>query len=386
MSKPSVLWFSAHEMSPEQESALGDVGQIDQINRTIKSAYELQDEINSHDIIAIVAPVNLQQQFLNIAGDKPVIMAKSDRILTKDENGREDKATFKFNKWEQVKNISVEMADFQPEDNKKVLWVSRHEMSPSQETALGDGIEVTQISKTLSNAYELQDQVKEADVVAIVAPVNLQQQFLKIAGDKPVIMAKSNRNPETGEFVFEKWEQIKSINIEMADFQPVPEEKLYTFDDMRNDEKAQAAYHLFADGDWGSASYQEWGEACGGFECGYVAAMDRMAKERVAQLSMLNERIDPMIEKLQKISDAYTALLEENKTLQKECDRLAEKANSFDLMNYAIENHPDNDIAENFSKTAKEMIEWAQEHSQDKGEHEEDISDDKRDVGDAYGD
>ena len=73
--KKKVLWFSRHEMTLEQRAALGDV-EIIQINKTVQSAYELQDEIN--DIIAIVAPINLQQQFIKLANGKPVIMAVND--------------------------------------------------------------------------------------------------------------------------------------------------------------------------------------------------------------------------------------------------------------------------------------------------------------------
>ena len=73
--KKKVLWFSRHEMTPEQRAALGDV-EIIQVNKTVQSAYELQDEINECDIIAIVAPINLQQQFIKLANGKPVIMTE----------------------------------------------------------------------------------------------------------------------------------------------------------------------------------------------------------------------------------------------------------------------------------------------------------------------
>lgn len=39
-----VLWFSRHAMTEEQLAALGDV-EILQINATINSAFELQEEI-----------------------------------------------------------------------------------------------------------------------------------------------------------------------------------------------------------------------------------------------------------------------------------------------------------------------------------------------------
>ena len=74
--KESVVVFTSR-LTLEQRAALGDV-EIIQINKTVQSAYELQDEINECDIIAIVAPINLQQQFIKLANGKPVIMAVND--------------------------------------------------------------------------------------------------------------------------------------------------------------------------------------------------------------------------------------------------------------------------------------------------------------------
>lgn len=101
----NVLWFSRHEMTAEQLEALKSVcGEvcINQINRTIKSAYELADEIAAADVVAIVAPINLQAQFLRLAGDKPVIYAVNRRTF--DENG---KVAFNFERWEQIDKIEV---------------------------------------------------------------------------------------------------------------------------------------------------------------------------------------------------------------------------------------------------------------------------------------
>ena len=111
--KKKVLWFSRHEMTEEQKKALGDC-EITQINKSISSAYELQEEIAAADIVAIVAPINLQAQFVKIAGDKPVIMALSDRVLVPDENGGESKVEFHFVKWERLVKIEVVKEDFLP--------------------------------------------------------------------------------------------------------------------------------------------------------------------------------------------------------------------------------------------------------------------------------
>ena len=105
-----VLWFSRHEMSTEQHADLTRIfGQIEinQINRTINSAFDLQPEIEAADVVAIVAPINIQQQFLKLAGDKPVITATSERIIVKQEDGTEDKVVFQFKNWQRLVKIEV---------------------------------------------------------------------------------------------------------------------------------------------------------------------------------------------------------------------------------------------------------------------------------------
>ena len=111
--KPVVLWFSRHEMTPEQKAALGDV-EVKQVNRSINHVSEIAEEISCCDILAIVAPINLQQQFLKVANGRPVIMAVNDRVLVPNENGGEDKVQFRFVKWEQLLDIRIEKQDFIP--------------------------------------------------------------------------------------------------------------------------------------------------------------------------------------------------------------------------------------------------------------------------------
>jgi hypothetical protein len=110
-----VLWFSRHEMTADQLAALkrklGNI-EINKIDKTISSAYELKDDIEGADVIAIVAPLNLQSQFLKLAEGKPVIIAQTKRELTKDENGGESKVTFIFDGWKQLEKIEVVMSDF----------------------------------------------------------------------------------------------------------------------------------------------------------------------------------------------------------------------------------------------------------------------------------
>ena len=102
-----VLWFSRHELSSEQLSDLeriyGPDLEIKQINRTISSATELRDDIASVDVVAVVAPLPLQAEFLKLAGDdKPVIFCKNNRILVQGE-----KAVFKHAGWFRIKEIKT---------------------------------------------------------------------------------------------------------------------------------------------------------------------------------------------------------------------------------------------------------------------------------------
>lgn len=106
-----ILWFSRHNMATDQvnalKSACGPDLVINQIDKQINSAYELADEIAAADVVAIVAPIALQQQFLKLAGKRPVIMAVNDRIITE-----EGKQAFSFVKWERLKKIEVIKEDF----------------------------------------------------------------------------------------------------------------------------------------------------------------------------------------------------------------------------------------------------------------------------------
>jgi len=106
-----VLWFSRHEMSQDQKTDLqriyGDIS-ITQVNKTIQSVYELKDDINNYDIIAIVAPIHLQQQFLKIAKDKPIISCRNKRVFDPADN---TKVNFVFDGWYQIVKIEVATKD-----------------------------------------------------------------------------------------------------------------------------------------------------------------------------------------------------------------------------------------------------------------------------------
>lgn len=106
----NVLWFSRHQMTTEQEADLhriyGDFN-LTQVSKMIQNAYELQKEVSENDVIGIVAPVNLQEQFLKIAAGKPVISCRNKRVLIPDENGGETKVEFVFDGWYQIDEVRV---------------------------------------------------------------------------------------------------------------------------------------------------------------------------------------------------------------------------------------------------------------------------------------
>jgi len=108
--KNRILWFSRHEMTPEQKSDLFRIygpAEIVQISKPIQNAYELKDDIEKCNVIAVVAPTNLQEQFLKIADKKPVISCRNKRVLLQDENGGESKVQFVFDGWFQIDEVRV---------------------------------------------------------------------------------------------------------------------------------------------------------------------------------------------------------------------------------------------------------------------------------------
>lgn len=110
---------------------------------------------------------------------------------------------------------------------KKVFWFSRHELTSEQIEDLrcifGE-VAVIKVNKTINSAKEIKAEIEAADVVAVVMPLPLQIETLKIAGDRPVIIPKSHRiQKENGEFEFVHagWTQIKKIAIEKEELSSI---------------------------------------------------------------------------------------------------------------------------------------------------------------------
>ena len=105
--KTNVLWVSRHNLCNEQYEDLqllyGDT-RVKQIDRSIKSAYELKQDVLEADVVCVVAPYKLQQQFLNIAQDRPLLVSNSHRIRRGDGS-----CQFRHAGWSQVLDIKVEL-------------------------------------------------------------------------------------------------------------------------------------------------------------------------------------------------------------------------------------------------------------------------------------
>lgn len=126
----------------------------------------------------------------------------------------------------------------------KVLWFSRHQMTAPQMQALEAKfgvISITQVDGTMPNVHvpfsgklngedaeipAFKEMMKGFDVVAIVAPINLQQQILTVAGETPVIFAENKRErinvsedqePQF-QFVFKGWKRLVEVKVVTEDF------------------------------------------------------------------------------------------------------------------------------------------------------------------------
>jgi len=121
----------------------------------------------------------------------------------------------------------------------KVIWFSRHTMTPEQLDALVSKVgecEIIQVNGTAPNVHvpfeaevnriktisvPLKQLVTECDIFAGVLPINLQQQILPFLGNVPYIFAVNSRvrTPDGEfEFVFEKWQRLLKVEIVVEDF------------------------------------------------------------------------------------------------------------------------------------------------------------------------
>ena len=79
---------------------------------------------------------------------------------------------------------------------KKVLWVSRHEMTPEQRADLDrimGGAQLLPWQETVTDVARLAPLVRRADAVAAVLPPELLEKLLALAQGKPVLCAVNQR-------------------------------------------------------------------------------------------------------------------------------------------------------------------------------------------------
>lgn len=128
---------------------------------------------------------------------------------------------------------------------KRVLWISRHQMTPEQrvdlERVMGEGVELCPWKETVEDLADLRLELDRSDAVAAVLPVEHLAELVRLAGDRPVLQAAAVRTP-TGrvrmlpdgrrepEFAFAHggWRQILRLDLETRNLSeekiaPIPE-------------------------------------------------------------------------------------------------------------------------------------------------------------------
>ena len=114
---------------------------------------------------------------------------------------------------------------------KKVLWISRHEMTTAQlsdlERIMGGTVKLLCWKENVRNVTELMPLIEQADAIAAVLPLQMQANLLKGAEGKPVLQAvaervlsETERTLEDGrkerevQFVHKRWEQLLRIDVQ----------------------------------------------------------------------------------------------------------------------------------------------------------------------------
>jgi hypothetical protein len=98
---------------------------------------------------------------------------------------------------------------------KKVFLFSRQSITPMQLAALGTNVTIKQCYRTINSAFEVADEAADCDILAIAAPIYLQDQFLKVANGRPIIMDVSESHLYhtlmEASRMWKKWEQSDKI-------------------------------------------------------------------------------------------------------------------------------------------------------------------------------
>ena len=114
---------------------------------------------------------------------------------------------------------------------KKVLWISRHEMTAAQKADLdrvmGSETRLLPWAKSVDRLEELVPLLQEADAAAAVLPLELLAKLLELAGEKPVLQAVCERiltgrtvslpdgrqEPEV-RYTHRCWQRLRRVEVE----------------------------------------------------------------------------------------------------------------------------------------------------------------------------
>ena len=115
---------------------------------------------------------------------------------------------------------------------KKVLWISRHNMTKEQiedlQRITGEEVEIIPWRETVHSMTEIKPLIEEADLIAAVLPLDLLAALLEASGGKKVLQSVADRIPSGKlraiaggavepefEFRHRYWQQIIKINVEV---------------------------------------------------------------------------------------------------------------------------------------------------------------------------
>ena len=108
---------------------------------------------------------------------------------------------------------------------KKVLWFSRHELTPEQKSGLAhvlhvpeDDLSVRVLDRTISRASEIAGALEGEDLVAAVLPVRLLSELMPLLPASVTVAVPRNRRvrDDQGEYryVYDGWDVIKQCIYE----------------------------------------------------------------------------------------------------------------------------------------------------------------------------
>ena len=116
MEKKKVLWISRHALSDEQQvdlaRALGAPVQVVPWMDTVKDMEDLRPALDQADAVAAVLPMEKLAQLLRMAGPKPVLQARGERVptgrwRTAPGGGKEPEFACVHRGWQQLLDIQV---------------------------------------------------------------------------------------------------------------------------------------------------------------------------------------------------------------------------------------------------------------------------------------